>query len=64
MSVYLIEKAKIKKCYYSFKRLLKEENIEDICSRHHEKLPTKENLPVSLIFGKIKIERVELDERV
>jgi len=62
--IYLITINNRKKAYYSFSRLIKEENLVDICSKYHEKVPTKNDLPVTLIFGKIKIEKVELDERV
>lgn len=62
--MYLITKQGKKKGYYSFSRLIKEENIKDICDKYHEKVPKKPDLPVSIIFNQITIEEVEIDERI
>ena len=62
--MYLITKPEGKKAYYSFKRLMKEENIEAYCLKGHDKIPTKDNLPARIAFNQILIEEIELDERI
>jgi hypothetical protein len=62
--IYLIETPSGRKAYYSFRRLLQEENIEDICKKSGDKVPARNTLPVRIAFNQITIMIVELDERL
>ena len=62
--IYLITKPSGKVAYYSFKRLLKDENIDAICKKTGEPIPDKNNLPVRLAYNQIKIEEIELNEKL
>lgn len=62
--MYLITRQKYKKGYISFRRLLKEEMIEEICNKYHDNVPDKKSLPASICLNQIHIEEIEVDERV
>jgi hypothetical protein len=64
MHIYLIEKPAGKQSYFSFNRLIKEENLEEMCKKSGDKVPVKNGLPVTICFNQIKISRVEVDERL
>lgn len=64
MSVYLIHKPGYKKVYYSFRRLLKEEALEEKVKKTGEAVPDKDHLPVRILYNQVTIERVEVDERI
>lgn len=64
MKIYTIKKPGYFLGYFSFKRLMKEERIEEICAKVQDKVPTKEKLPVTIAFNQIRIDVMEVDERV
>lgn len=64
MTIFLIERPAGKKAYFSFNRLIKEENLEEMCKKSGDKVPVKNQLPVTVCFNQIKISRVEVDERL
>lgn len=43
---------------------MKEERIEEICGKVQDEVPTKEKLPVTIAFNQIRIDVMEVDERV
>jgi hypothetical protein len=64
MKIYIIEKNKTRRAYLSFSRLVSEESIEIFCKTFGDKMPVKNNLPVSLALGQIVISSMEVDVRV
>jgi hypothetical protein len=64
MKIYIIEKNKTRRAYLSFSRLISEENIELYCKNFGDKIPVKNNLPVSLALGQIVISSMEVDDTV
>jgi hypothetical protein len=64
MKIYIIEKNNVKRAYFSFSRLMSEENIETYCKTFGDQIPVKNNLPVSIAIGRIIISCMEVDERV
>lgn len=64
MKIYLIRKYDYIKGYYSFNRLLREEKILEICEQYREDVPKKDKLPTTIVFDRILIQEVEIDERI
>jgi hypothetical protein len=64
MKIYIIEKNQTKRAYLSFSRLISEESIDLYCKSFGDRMPVKNNLPVSLAVGQIVISSMEVDERV
>lgn len=64
MKIYTIKKPGYTKGYFSFKRLLKEERIEEICNKVQDKTPDKDDLPIKLAFNQIDLNIIEVDERI
>jgi hypothetical protein len=62
--MFLIEKPSGFKAYYSFRRLIKEERIEEICAKSGDKVPVKNNLPKTIAYNQITIRELEVDERL
>jgi hypothetical protein len=64
MKIYIIQKNQTRRAYLSFSRLVSEESIEIFCKNFGDKMPVKNNLPVSLALGQIVISSMEVDVRV
>lgn len=64
MKIYTIKKPGHFLGYLSFKRLMKEERIEEICKKVQDKVPTKDELPAIIAFNQITISTLEVDERI
>lgn len=62
--IYLVTKPSGKQGYNSFRRLLKEENIEAMCKKTGEEIPKRNDLPRKIAYNQITIEIVEVDERL
>jgi hypothetical protein len=62
--IYLIERPSGRKAYYSFRRLLQEENIEEICKKYGDTIPARNTLPVRIASDQIVIMKVDVDERL
>jgi hypothetical protein len=64
MKVYTIKKHGYFTGYLSFRRLMKEERIAEICEKVQDKVPEKEKLPVKIAFNQIEIGFIDVDERI
>lgn len=43
---------------------MKEEEIEELCRKLGNTVPTKSTLPARITFNQITIEKIEVDERI